>query len=131
MEFLCAVVFTEWLQASARLHYSPQLLNVETIESIFYAYRLTGNKTYQDWAWNAFQHITIATKAPFGFSSISNVMSQDGGNKTNIQESFFLAETLKYFYLIFDNPERISLDEWVFNTEAHPLKRGPKFTNYC
>ena len=31
-------------------------------------------------------------------------------------QSLFLAETLKYLYLLF------SLDEWVFNTEAHPLK---------
>ena len=31
-------------------------------------------------------------------------------------QSLFLAETLKYLYLLF------SLDEWVFNTEAYPLK---------
>jgi mannosyl-oligosaccharide alpha-1,2-mannosidase len=35
--------------------------------------------------------------------------------------SFFLAETLKYLYLIFDDVDSISLDRWVFNTEAHPL----------
>ena len=69
------------------------------------------------------------TAASFGFSSIKNVMSGDGGDKTNVQPSFFLAETLKYSYLIFDDPERISLDQWVFNTEAHPLKRGANFTS--
>jgi len=31
-----------------------------------------------------------------------------------------MAETLKYFYLIFTDPGVVSLDEWVFNTEAHP-----------
>lgn len=37
-------------------------------------------------------------------------------------ESFFLAETLKYFYLLFeDDPNVLPLDQWVFNTEAHPL----------
>ena len=37
-------------------------------------------------------------------------------------ESFWLAETLKYFYLLFsDDPDLIPLDEFVFNTEAHPL----------
>jgi hypothetical protein len=37
-------------------------------------------------------------------------------------ESFWLAETLKYFYLLFeDDPSVLPLDEWVFNTEAHPL----------
>jgi len=38
-------------------------------------------------------------------------------------ESFWLGETLKYFYLIFAEPDLVSLDEWVFNTEAHPFKR--------
>ena len=37
-------------------------------------------------------------------------------------QSFFLAETLKYLYLLFSPSSVISLDEWVFNTEAHPLK---------
>lgn len=37
-------------------------------------------------------------------------------------ESFFLAETLKYFYLLFeDDPNVLPLDQWVFNTEAHPF----------
>ena len=38
-------------------------------------------------------------------------------------ESFFLAETLKYFYLVFSDPEFLNLDDWVFNTEAHPFRR--------
>jgi hypothetical protein len=38
--------------------------------------------------------------------------------------SFFFAETMKYLYLIFDDPNspRFPFDQWVFNTEAHPLK---------
>jgi len=39
-----------------------------------------------------------------------------------MMQSFFLAETLKYLYLLFSPPSFISFDEWVFNTEAHPLK---------
>ena len=38
-------------------------------------------------------------------------------------DSFFLAETLKYFYLLYSEPDVVSLDDWVFNTEAHPFKR--------
>lgn len=34
-----------------------------------------------------------------------------------------MAETLKYFYLIYSDPDLISLDDYVFNTEAHPFKR--------
>jgi mannosyl-oligosaccharide alpha-1,2-mannosidase len=98
----------------------------ETIESYFYAYRLTGNKIYQDRAWSAFQHISAVCRAPHGFSAIKDVMTPGGWYQSDGQESFWLAETLKYLYLIFDDPDRISLDDWVFNTEAHPLKRGRK-----
>jgi mannosidase alpha-like ER degradation enhancer 2 len=38
-------------------------------------------------------------------------------------ESFFLAETLKYLYLLFAPPETIDIHSVVFNTEAHPMKR--------
>ena len=31
------------------------LLRPETIESLFYLYYFSGNKTYQDWGWNIFQ----------------------------------------------------------------------------
>uniref|UniRef100_I2CQB3 Mannosyloligosaccharid alpha-mannosidase n=1 Tax=Nannochloropsis gaditana (strain CCMP526) TaxID=1093141 RepID=I2CQB3_NANGC len=37
-------------------------------------------------------------------------------------ESFFLAETLKYLYLIQETePGEVNLSRQVFNTEAHPL----------
>ena len=39
----------------------------------------------------------------------------------NVQQSFFLAETLKYLYLLFSDDSELPLDQWVFNTEAHPL----------
>jgi len=39
----------------------------------------------------------------------------------DVQQSFFLAETLKYLYLLFSNDSLLDLDLWVFNTEAHPL----------
>lgn len=36
-------------------------------------------------------------------------------------ETFWLSETLKYLYLLFSPRDTLSLDAWVFNTEAHPL----------
>jgi mannosidase alpha-like ER degradation enhancer 2 len=38
-------------------------------------------------------------------------------------ESFVLAETFKYFYLLFASPETLEFDKVIFNTEAHPLRR--------
>ena len=41
-----------------------------------------------------------------------------GGIKDDVQQSFFLAETLKYLYLLFSDEHIISTDQWVFNTEV-------------
>lgn len=46
-----------------------------------------------------------------------------GTNMEDSMESFWFAETLKYFYLVFSDESLISLDEWVLNTEAHPFRR--------
>jgi hypothetical protein len=43
----------------------------------------------------------------------------------NRMDTFFLAETLKYLYLLFSPDDFIPLESYVFNTEAHPL---PVFT---
>ena len=43
----------------------------------------------------------------------------------NTQQSWFLAETMKYLYLIQMPDEALPLDEWVLNTEAHPCKVVP------
>lgn len=53
-----------------------------------------------------------------------NDCTVDNPQKQDRMESFWLAETLKYFYLIFSDPHVVSLDEYVLNTEAHPLKRS-------
>ncbi|TLD27332.1 hypothetical protein PspLS_04525 [Pyricularia sp. CBS 133598] len=99
------------------------ILRPEAIESVFVLYRITGDREWLDWAWAMFESIKKATETEKAFSAIANVLGPDGrANKANGMESFWLAETLKYFYLIFSDPDLISLDDYVLNTEAHPLK---------
>ena len=43
------------------------------------------------------------------------------------RRSFFLAETLKYLYMLQSPDHEISLARYVFNTEAHPLRRLARF----
>ncbi|KAJ8413840.1 hypothetical protein AAFF_G00064380 [Aldrovandia affinis] len=103
------------------------LLRPETVESLFYLYRFTQDKKYQDWGWEIFQSFNKYTRVPSGgYTSISNVRDPEYPNPRDKMESFFLGETLKYFYLLFsDDPELISLDKYVFNTEAHVLPIWP------
>ena len=42
--------------------------------------------------------------------------------KKDSMESYFLAETLKYLYLLFAPRGTLDLNKMVFNTEAHPLR---------
>ncbi|KAJ0076209.1 hypothetical protein Patl1_34915 [Pistacia atlantica] len=98
---------------------SWNILRPETVESLFYLWRLTGNKTYKEWGWNIFQAFEKNSRVESGYVGLKDVNT---GVKDNMMQSFFLAETLKYLYLLFSPPTVIPLDEWVFNTEAHPLR---------
>ncbi|KAK1487330.1 glycosyl hydrolase family 47 [Colletotrichum cuscutae] len=99
------------------------ILRPEAIESIFLMYRMTGNPEYQEIAWIMFQSIVNATKTEIANSAIVDVTVRGETKKLDSMESFWMAETLKYFYLIFSPPSLVNLDEYVLNTEAHPLKR--------
>jgi len=113
--------FTEAVEARAmKANERYYILRPETFESYFILWRLTHDQKYRDWGWEAVQALETNCKAPGGYTGIKNVYQKDG-QKDDVQQSFFLAETLKYLYLLFSDDDLISLDEWVLNTEAHPL----------
>ncbi|KAK3371124.1 glycoside hydrolase family 47 protein [Lasiosphaeria ovina] len=107
----------------AGAHDPRYLLRPEAIESVFLLYRMTGKADLRDVAWRMFEAVVRATRTPLGFSAIADVTASGETTKTDSMESFWFSETLKYFYLIFSPPDTISLDEYVLNTEAHPLRR--------
>jgi mannosyl-oligosaccharide alpha-1,2-mannosidase len=105
---------------------SSYKLRPEMVESLFVLYRMTGDKMYREWGWNTFQAIEKHCKVDGGYVSLKDVRSPQF--KEDKMESFFLAETLKYLYLLFSDNKLIPLDEgsgngkmYVFNTECHPL----------
>eukprot|EP00928_Gymnodinium_smaydae_P038596 TRINITY_DN26599_c0_g1_i1.p1 TRINITY_DN26599_c0_g1~~TRINITY_DN26599_c0_g1_i1.p1 ORF type:complete len:670 (+),score=97.09 TRINITY_DN26599_c0_g1_i1:177-2186(+) len=99
------------------------LLRPEAAEAIFYMFYYTGDPKYRRMAGEIFEAIERNCKTSFGYSAVHDVRSEHP-SKRNEMETFFLAETLKYLYLTFlPNPrEVLSLDEFVFNTEAHPIR---------
>ncbi|PGH15122.1 hypothetical protein AJ79_02648 [Helicocarpus griseus UAMH5409] len=98
------------------------ILRPEAIESVFIMYRVTGDNYWREKGWKMFQAIEAATRTDLANSAIKDVTSRVP-MFTNEMESFWFAETLKYFYLLFSDPGHVSLDEYVLNTEAHPHKR--------
>lgn len=75
-------------------------------------YRITGDKSLQDAAWRMFSSIKKITRTKYAHAVIDDVRDV-GSVKSDYMESFWLAETLKYFYLIFSEPDVVSLDEYV------------------
>ncbi len=103
--------------------YPEYPLRPENIESCFYLYRTTKDQEYQKMGQRMINDILTKCKTDAGYAEIKNVKTLD---KSDSMESFFLAETLKYAYLLFAPEKTLDLRRVVFNTEAHPLR----VTNY-
>ena len=101
------------------------LLRPEAMESMFILYHLTGDPIYREWGWEMFSAIERYCRLEGGYGSLKDVR-KPFGDPNDSMESFFLAETLKYAYLLFDPETPIDLvNTHVFNTEAHPMRTFP------
>jgi mannosyl-oligosaccharide alpha-1,2-mannosidase len=97
------------------------ILRPESVESVYLMWKFTGLQKYRDYAWEMFKGINRSCFTENGYTSIRGI----GDTKpmhVDATESFFLAETLKYLYLTFSDSLMLSPAEWVFNTEAHPMR---------
>ena len=95
-------------------------LRPEIIESTYYLYHYTGDSAYRHMGEKMFDDFVKYCRTGFGYAAVADVTSKQ---QLDEMESFVLAETFKYFYLLFASPETLAFDEVTFNTEAHPLKR--------
>nr|XP_003471367.1 LOW QUALITY PROTEIN: mannosyl-oligosaccharide 1,2-alpha-mannosidase IC [Cavia porcellus] len=105
---------------ATQLSESYYILRPEVVESYMYLWRQTHDPIYRNWGWDVVLALEKYCRTDAGFSGIQDVYSTRP-NHDNKQQSFFLAETLKYLYLLFSEDDTFSLEDWVFNTEAHPL----------
>ncbi|XP_007474298.1 ER degradation-enhancing alpha-mannosidase-like protein 2 isoform X2 [Monodelphis domestica] len=112
-------------------------LRPELIESAMYLYQATGDPTLLELGRDAVESIEKISKVDCGFATIKDLRDHKLDNR---MESFFLAETVKYLYLLFDPNNFIhnngstfdavitpygecilGAGGYVFNTEAHPI----------
>ncbi|KAJ7573879.1 glycoside hydrolase family 47 protein [Mycena floridula] len=104
-------------------------LRPEVLESNFYAWRVTGDTKYLDNAAAAIQSFNAHLNATAGYAELNDV-NDVNSSQIDAEESFWFAEVLKYLFLTFDDPSHISLDDYVFNTEAHPFRAPPAKDTY-
>ncbi|KAF8582069.1 glycoside hydrolase family 47 protein [Ramaria rubella] len=95
-----------------------------TLESMFIMYRTTHDVKWRDRGWQIWEAIESKTRTASGYASVYEVENVNP-NPANSLPSYFLAETVKYAYLIALEQDPWPAEAYILNTEAHPL---PVFT---
>ena len=95
------------------------VLRPENIESAYYLYHFTKDSKYLAMVKEYFESLVKYCRNDVAYAHINSVKTKE---QDDAMQSFFLAETLKYCYLIFAQEGTIDFAKTIFNTEAHPLK---------
>jgi Glycosyl hydrolase family 47 len=103
-----------------KITYDGYALRPEIIESAYYLFTYTKDPRYLEMGRTFLDSLMRYCKTDSGYAALKSVATKE---KKDDMESFFLAETLKYLYLLFAPPETLDLSKVVFNTEAHPIKK--------
>ena len=100
---------------------SPRFfLNPEIVESAYYLYQKTKDPHYLEMGKIFLDSLKTYCRTEAGYAELKSVVTKE---KSDRMESYFLAETLKYFYLLFAPDETLDFSKVIFNTEAHPIRR--------
>ncbi|CCF58580.1 hypothetical protein KAFR_0E04290 [Kazachstania africana CBS 2517] len=117
-----------WKAPSGDFYVKPldahNLQRPETVESIMILYHLTGNQKYREWGQEIMESFDKNTCVHCDdpsrkfYTSLNNCIEMPTDKRDNL-ESFWIAETLKYLHLLFQDD--VDMTKFVFNTEAHPF----------
>jgi len=101
-------------------------LRPELMESTYLLYRATKNPFYLHVGRDILYNLNNHTKAVCGYATVHDVQDKSLEDR---QESFFLSETVKYLYLLFDvdNPVNLHASNYLFTTEGHILPISNRF----
>lgn len=114
--------------------HDTNLLRPEIVEALYYMDAIDPKEDgeYKKWGlemWKSIREYSQVRGKPDGMlSSTTHLLQRErsGLMHSGKLHSFAIAETLKYFFLLFDERKltgsRLPLMEWVYNTEAHPVK---------
>ena len=118
-----------WLNEVYPLHINNMdtqyLMRPEFIESLFYAYRITGDSKYRNIASDSFdkmiRHVKHVHNKHVEISAIEDLYTD---KELDILPYYWFTRTLKYYYLIFSDVSTYSLDDYVFNGDGHIFKKN-------
>ncbi len=95
-------------------------LRPEIIESTYILYHYTKDPKYLAMGEKMWRDFVKYCRTEAGYAALKSVVTKE---KRDSMQSFVLAETFKYFYLLFATKPPLEFDKVVFNTEAHPIRR--------
>ncbi|XP_071445733.1 ER degradation-enhancing alpha-mannosidase-like protein 3 [Hetaerina americana] len=103
-----------------QVHWGQHPLRPEFLESTYFLYRATGDPYYLEVGRHVLRSLQKYARVPCGYAAVKDVRT---GVHEDRMDSFVLAETFKYLYLLFTDPNDLilDLDEFLFTTEAHLL----------
>lgn len=96
-------------------------LRPEIVESAYYLHRLTRDPRYLLMGKKMFEDFVKHCRTDEAYAALKSVETKE---KSDGMQSFLFAETFKYFYLLFAPPRSLDFRGVVFNTEAHPIRKG-------
>jgi len=95
-------------------------LRPEIVESAWYLHRLDGDPRWRAMGAQMFADFVRHCRTEAGYAALKSVITKQ---QEDSMESFVMAETFKYYWLLFAPRDVLDLDNVVLNTEAHPLKK--------
>ncbi len=93
-------------------------LRPEIVESTYYLSHYTRDPKYLRMGHELFEDFKRHCRTEAGYAALADVRDKTQKDR---MESFVLAETFKYFYLLFE-PKALDFEGVTFNTEAHPIR---------
>ncbi len=106
--------------STMKITYDGYPLRPEIMESAYYLYYFTNDPVYLKMGETFLKGLRKYCRTRRGYAALVSVETKE---KRDSMESYFLAETLKYLYLLFAPRETLDLSKFVFNTEAHPIRK--------
>uniref|UniRef100_A0A8D9DVG5 alpha-1,2-Mannosidase n=1 Tax=Cacopsylla melanoneura TaxID=428564 RepID=A0A8D9DVG5_9HEMI len=119
----------EAFTADFQVHWGQHPLRPEFLESTYFLYKSTGDPHYLDVGKRVLRALQTHARVPCGYAAVRDVRT---GAHEDRMDSFVLAETFKYLYLLFSEEEDLPLnmDQFIFTTEAHLLPLSLTLYNY-
>ena len=95
-------------------------LRPEIVESTYFLYHFTRDPAYLRMGETMWKDFVKHCRTDEAYAALKSVVTKE---KSDSMQSFLFAETLKYFYLLFEPRTTLNFDKVIFNTEAHPVRR--------